>query len=191
MKNPPPDLARRLLGVGEQVLHTDPPPRLEDVARLVGASRATLYYYFSGRDDLLSYLLAAHTRQGAAAVRAAVREEDPPQVRLRAMVAALADYLGHHPGTCAGLLGALGGSGRMSEVLEANDARIAAPLRGLLGEGRAAGAFAVESTADAANAVLGALLLAVLGRSMAGGDPTEPRFRERLVEQVVGGVLAR
>ena len=189
MKTPPPDLAGRLLDVSEQVLRTDPPPRLEDVARLVGASRATLYYYFSGRDDLLGFLLTAHAREGAEAVRAATDPADPPERRLRATVAALVDYLGHHPGTCAGLLGALGGTGRMSDVLQANDAWIAGPLRELLAEGGKAGAFALDNVADAANAVLGALLLGVLGRSMSGSDPTDPAFREQLTEQTVRGLL--
>lgn len=189
MKNPPPDLAQRLLEVSEQVLYTDPPPRLEDVARLVGASRATLYYYFSGRDDLLSFLLTTHTQHGAQAVHDAVRPDDSPDKQLRAMVAALADYLGRHPGICAGLLGVLGGTGRMGEVLQANDARIATPLRELLARGRKTGAFAVDSPADAANAILGALLLAVLGRSLSGADPTDPRFRRHLTEQTVRGIL--
>src|SRR5258708_3433766 len=107
VKTPPADLAQRLLDVSEQVLDPGPALRLEDVARLVGASRATLYYSFSGRDDLLSFLLAEHARRGAEAVRAAVRGGgDGPEARLRAMVTALAGYLGGHPGTCAGLLGA-------------------------------------------------------------------------------------
>lgn len=191
MKNPPEDLARRLLEVSEKVLHTDPPPRLEDVARLVGASRATLYYYFSGRDDLLSFLLTEHTRRGAQAVRETLDPDDTPEQRLRAMVAALVDYLARHPGTCAGLLGALGSLGRMNEVLQANDIWIASPLRELLTEGHKVGAFDVEDTTDTANAVLGALLLAVLGRSIAGTDTTDPLFRLQLTEQAVRGVLAR
>jgi AcrR family transcriptional regulator len=189
VKTPPPDLAGRLLDVSEQVLRTDPPLRLEDVARLVGASRATLYYYFSGREDLLGFLLTAHARAGAEAVRAATDPADPPERRLRATVAALVDYLGHHPGTCAGLLGALGGTGRMSEVLQANDVWIAGPLRELLAEVGKAGAFALDDVADAANAVLGALLLGVLGRSMSGSDPTDPAFREQLTNQTVRGLL--
>jgi len=191
VKNPPADLAQRLLDVSDQVLHTDPPPRLEDVARLVGASRGTLYYYFAGRDDLLSFLLAEHTRQGAAAVRVATNPKDAPEQRLRTMVTALVEYLGRHPGTCSGLLGALGETGRMGEVLQANDIWIADPLRMLLAEGQAAGVFTVEDTTDAANAMLGALLLAVLGRSMGGADTTDARFRQRLADQVVRGILTR
>jgi len=190
VKTPPADLAERLLEASEQVLFGDPPPRLEDVARLVGASRATLYYYFSGRDDLLAFLLTAHARRGAETIRTAIGPDDPPDLRLRAMVAAMVQYLGHHPGMCAGLLTALGATGRMSEVLQTNDTWIAAPLRELLSAGRQSGAFAIDNVADAANALLGAILLGVLGRSMSGADPTDPAFQRQLSEQAVQGVMA-
>jgi len=189
MKTPPADLAERLLGASEQVLFGDPPPRLEDVARLVGASRATLYYYFSGRDDLLTFLLTAHARRGAETVRNAIGPDDPPELRLRTMVAAMVEYLGHHPGMCAGLLAALGATGRMSEVLQTNDTWIAAPLRELLAAGREIGAFAIDDVADAANALLGGVLLGVLGRSMSGADATDAVFQRHLTEQVVRGIL--
>jgi TetR/AcrR family transcriptional regulator len=189
VKTPPPDLAHRLLDASEQVLHADPPPRLEDVARLVGASRATLYYYFSGRDDLVAFLLTAHARQAAQTVHAAVDPDDAPEPRLRATVAATVAYLGAHPRTCAGLLGALGDAGRMSEALQANDTWIAAPLRELLTDGRTAGAFAIDNIADAANAILGAILLAVLGRSTSGADTTDAQFHRQLTDQTIRGIL--
>ena len=185
MKTPPPELAGRLLDASEEILSTDAAPRLEDVARMVGASRASLYYYFSGRDDLLSFLLTTHARHGAEAIQAAVDADAPAPQRLRAMLGAMIDYLGQHPGTCAGLLGALGANGQMTEVLQTNDVWIAGPLRELL----AAGPFSVGNVADAANAILGATLLAVLGRSMSGADPADPAFRQQLVDQLLGGVL--
>ena len=190
MKNPPPDLAARLLDVSERILRADPPLRLEDVALLVGASRATLYYYFSGRDDLLAFLLTTHAREGAEAVRDSIEDGDPPEQRLHATVSAMIEYLGRRPGICAGLLSALGGTGRMSEVLHANDTWIAGPLRELLADGRRTGVFTADDITDAANAILGAVLLGVLGRSTSGADSTDPHFRRRLTEQTVRGVLA-
>jgi TetR/AcrR family transcriptional regulator len=189
VKTPPAGLAQRLLDVSEQVLDPGPALRLEDVARLVGASRATLYYYFSGRDDLLSFLLAEHTRRGAEAMRAAVRASDGPETRLRAMVTALAGYLTSHPGTCAGLLAALGAAGRLGEILQVSDTWIAAPLREVLTQGRDADLVAAGDPADAVNAILGGLLLAVLGRAMTGADPTDPRFRQHLADQLLRGVV--
>jgi AcrR family transcriptional regulator len=190
MKTPPPELADRLLDASEEILFGDPAPRLEDVARLVGTSRATLYYYFSGRDDLLAFLLTAHAKRGADAIRSATKRDDPPTKRLHAMVTAMIEYLGQHPGMCAGLLTALGATGRMSEVLQTNDTWIAAPLRELLTAGRAGNAFAIENVADAANAILGAILLGVLSRTLSGADATDPAFQRQLAEQVVQGVMA-
>lgn len=189
MKTPPPDLAGRLLEVSEQVLRGDPPPRLADVAGLVGASRATLYYYFAGRDDLVAFLLTSHARKGAEAVRAAVRPDDPPEARLRTTVGTLARFLGERPGICAGMLGALGGGVGLREALEANDTWIAGPLRELLREGADAGVLAVDDVGDASNAILGALLLGVLGRSMSGADATGREFQRQLTEQVLRGAL--
>jgi hypothetical protein len=82
-----------------------------------------------------------------------------------------------HPGTCEGLLGALGAAGHLGEILQVSDTWIAAPLRDVLTEGRDVGVLAADEPADAANAILGGLLLAVLGRAMAGADPTERLIR--------------
>jgi hypothetical protein len=106
------------------------------------------------------------------------------------MVAAMVEYLGRHPGMCAGILTALGATGRMNEVLETNDTWIATPLRELLSAGRETGVFAIDNIADAANALLGAVLLGVLGRSMSGADATDPAFQQQLTAQLVRGVLA-
>jgi TetR/AcrR family transcriptional regulator len=114
----------------------------------------------------------------------AVDPSSPPAQRLRSMLGAMIEYLSRHPGTCAGLLGALGTSGQMSEVLQTNDVWIAGPLRELLTT------LSVENVVDAANAILGAVLLAVLGRAMSGADPTDPDFRQHLTDQLLTGVTA-
>ena len=194
MKVPPPDLARRLLEASEGILTDDPAPRLEDVARTVGASRASMYYYFAGRDDLLAYVLTAHAREGAEHAQRSAAGADSAPTRLRAMLDALADYLGGHPGVCSGLLAATGGGRRMSEVLAVNDTWVAAPLRAVVAEGVADGQFVVgdpndpSTVTDTVNAMLGGLLFGVLGRASSGGDPTDPTFRRHLVDQIERGL---
>jgi AcrR family transcriptional regulator len=188
MKTPPADLAERLIAESESVLGADPPPRLEDVATAIGASRASLYYYFSGRDDLVAFLLASHARAGAAAVAAAVDPEAAPKDRLRRSVEALTEFLARHPGLCSGMLAAMGSAGRLAEALAVNEAAIAGPLRELIAAGVAAGEVVAPDPVDAANAVLGALLLGVLGRAMQGQDPADVAVRQRLVAQVLRGV---
>ena len=60
MRRPPSKLVERLVSVSEEVLRPDPALRLEDIAALIGSARATLYYHFSGRDDLVAFLLEEH-----------------------------------------------------------------------------------------------------------------------------------
>ena len=63
MRRPPPKLVQRLVSVSEEVLRPDQALRLEDIATLIGSARATLYYHFSGRDDLVAFLLEEHLRE--------------------------------------------------------------------------------------------------------------------------------
>lgn len=191
IKPPPDELAARLMAVSDQVLALDDQPRLEDVAAMVGASRATLYYYFAGREDLVAFLLAAHVEEGAAAVRDADDRDRPPEERLRRVLAAMVGYLGDRPEVCASLLGAATARGSLAEVLVLNDRAVAAPLRGLLADGVAADRFALPDIAIAADALLGGILLGVLGRGhTSGGVPLDEATRTALVDQLTRGVLA-
>jgi AcrR family transcriptional regulator len=166
VKTPPDDLADRLLGASEMILATAPPARFDDIAEQVGVARATLYYYFSGRDDLLSFVLAEHIRRGAEIIAAA--DGDSPSERLRVTVAGLVRFLGETPELCPALLGAMGAAGQMREALEANELLIATPLRQIVGEGMAAGEFAEGDLSDLTSALIGAVLMQVVSRYMRG-----------------------
>lgn len=188
MKTPPPDLAARLLARAPELLRPDGVPRFEDVAELVEASRATLYYYFSGQDDLLAFLLAAHVEEGAAAIAAADPGSGPAAERLRSVMTAVVTYLGERPAVCRGLLSAVSSDNELRRVLAVNDAHIARPIRDLLVTGAAHGDLDVPDAADATNAILGAALLAVIGRSADGRDPQDPAFRAAIVDQALRGL---
>ncbi|MDW3215627.1 MAG: TetR/AcrR family transcriptional regulator [Ilumatobacteraceae bacterium] len=162
MKTPPADLAERLLGASELILATSPPARFDDIAERIGVARATLYYYFSGRDDLLSFVLAEHIRRGAEIIDAATG--DSPAERLRVTVSGLVRFLGEHPELCPALLGAMGSAGRMRDALEANEISIAAPLRQIVSDGMEAGEFPEGDLADVTSALMGAILMQVVSR---------------------------
>jgi TetR/AcrR family transcriptional regulator len=188
VKSPPAELSLRLVGASAEILRPGRELRLEDIAALVGSARATLYYYFSGRDDLIGFLLQEHVTAASAAIRAASTPGQPPAARLRAAVTALTGFLGREPGVCAGLLSFAGASDGLGPVLAAKDALLVMPLREILADGAAAGELAIGDPADAANAILGAVMIATLGRWNRGGDSTEPAFQQALTDQVVRGV---
>src|SRR5258707_393883 len=165
MRRPPPKLVQRLVSASEDVLRPDQALRLEDIATLIGSARATLYYHFSGRDDLVAFLLVENLRAAAETIELAVTTaQPPPVVQLRSAITALAGFLGGQPGVCAGLLSFAGATGRLGTLMAAKDAALAAPLRKLLDEGAATGQFTISDSRDAANAILGAALIATLTR---------------------------
>lgn len=191
VKSPPAELSRRLVGVSAEILRPGRELRLEDIAALVGSARATLYYYFSGRDDLIGFLLQEHVTAASAVIAEAAAPDQPPAARLRAAVTALTGFLGREPGVCAGLLSFAGASDGLGPVLAAKDALLVTPLREILSDGAAAGELAIGDPADAANAILGAIMIATLGRWTRGGDSTEPAFQQALADQAVRGVVGQ
>lgn len=190
VKSPPRDLGRRLVDASEEILRPGRDLRLEDIAAMVGSARATLYYYFSGREDLIAFLLAEHVTAASETVTAAGPGQ-PPAARLRAAVTALVAFLGSKPGVCAGLLSFAGTAGQLRSVMAAKDAALAAPLADILREGIRAGQLSAGEPDDAANALLGAAMIATLARWDRGDDSTSPAFQQALTDQIVRSVLPR
>jgi TetR/AcrR family transcriptional regulator len=188
MRRPPSKLVERLVGVSEQVLRPDPALRLEDIAALIGSARATLYYHFSGRDDLVAFLLEENLRVAAETIELAVTTPRPPVVQLRSAITALVGFLGGQPGVCAGLLSFAGATGRLGTLMAAKDAKLATPLRNILDEGAATDQFTFSDSRDAANAILGAALIAMLTRWEDGRATQDPEFQQALTDQLVRSV---
>lgn len=165
MKSPPPELADRLLSLSDVILRPDPVVKFDELAALVEISRAGLYYYFAGRDDLVSFVLHRHVHEGAAAMEFADPGVGTPALdRLHAVLRAMVDYLEKHSAVCVGLLSSIGEGERLGTVLAANDEFIATPLRDLLQTGIDEGVLQPHRTHDAANAIMGAVLLSIVGR---------------------------
>jgi TetR/AcrR family transcriptional regulator len=190
MRRPPPKLVERLVSASEEVLRPDPALRLEDIATLIGSARATLYYHFSGRDDLVAFLLEEHLRVAAQTIELAITPTGSPVVRLRSAIAALVGFLGGQPEVCAGLLSFAGATGRLGTLMAAKDAQLATPLRKLLDEGTATDQFAISDSRDAANAILGAALIAMLTRWEDGRATQDPAFQHALTDQLVRSVAS-
>lgn len=189
MKTPPEHLAARLYAASAQILRLDSEVRLDEVATTIGVPRATLYYYFSGRDDLTAYLLTRHLEAGSEVFTPVLSAESGAEDKLRALLLATVGFLAEHPGLCGGLLSAMGSGIGMQEVMAANERVIAAPLRDLLSHGRESGEFSFDDTADAANILLGAMLIAVLGRAIEGRSLDDGEFRRSIADQLLRTVI--
>jgi hypothetical protein len=72
--------------------------------------------------------------------------------------------------------------------MAAKDAHLATPLRRLLDEGAASDQFTISDSRDAANAILGAALIATLTRWEDGRDIQDPEYQHALTDQLVRSV---
>jgi AcrR family transcriptional regulator len=185
MKTPPDHLAARLYDASAQILRLDSEVKLDEVATTIEVPRATLYYYFSGRDDLTAYLLTRHLEAGNEVFAPVLSDESGAGEKLRALLHAMIEFLAEHPGVCGGLLSAMGSGIGMQEVMTANDRVIAAPLRDLLSHGRESGEFTFDDAADTANLLLGAMLIAILGRAVEGRSLDDGGFRRSIADQLI------
>lgn len=185
MKTPPSALAKRLLDLSDLILRPDPVVKFDELAELTETSRAGLYYYFAGRADLLAFILQAHVTEGAETIRLADPGPDTPAPeRLRSTLAAIIAYLAGRPTVCVGLLASIGEGDRLSHVLAANERFIATPIRQIVQTGIDEGTLQDRPAADTTNAILGAMLFAVIGASARGSELDS----DHLVDQLLEGV---
>ena len=82
MKRPPEELAEKLLAVSDQLSGTDLDVSIDDIAKMADVPRATLYYYFSGKEDLISFFLSDKLHRASVAIGKAVAGEGTVVERL-------------------------------------------------------------------------------------------------------------
>ena len=104
MKQPPVDLAERLWQVSDKILDLGNEVRIEELAELSGVPRATIYYYFSGRDDVMSFLLTQKVERASFIVAEAAAGPGTPSERLQKVLRAMLQQMADHPSLCTRLM---------------------------------------------------------------------------------------
>jgi AcrR family transcriptional regulator len=134
--------------------------RIEAVAEATGVPRATLYYYFAGKEDILAWLLRRMLADMTEAVAAAAGGPGTARDRLDAVVRAEVDVMARHPATCRALLADLGRVGRIPDVAAAIQAAFHQPVRRILAEGEADGTLRpVADPETTVSAIYGAVTI--------------------------------
>ena len=132
MKTPPTELAERLWQVADRALQQGGEIRIDDLAELTGVPRATLYYYFSGKDDVLAFLLAQQLQRGTATIAAAVHSRGGAAERLDAVLRAMLHTMAEHPALCTRLMGVMANGVGGAQVMAEAERTLMAPVRDLL-----------------------------------------------------------
>lgn len=192
MKKPPDNLAMKLLEA------TDRLPEeggfdisIDEMARIVDVPRATLYYYFSGKDDLVEFYMNDKLERAAVAIEKAAAIEGDLVVRLEAVLMAILESLGKYPRMCVELPAAAKGLESFQSVMANAERWVMAPVREVLIEGRATGVFDVVDPALTAVALMGALVQVGMFQVVSTGSIDVAATAEALVPQLLRGVAAR
>ena len=189
MKKPPEDLAQKLIAASNQFTGTGLDISMDDVALASGVPRATLYYYFAGKDDLLDFYLSHKLDAMSTAMEKARASEGSVVDRVSGCVRAVLRAMAEQPALCLELPEALKrAKENFSEVAMKAETVMRRPLKDLLIEGKANGELDIpdiDLTLDALQGAVGQVAMARL-MSVDGFDPDA--VADQLIPLVVSGL---
>ena len=180
-----------MIAVSDRLDGTDFDVTIDEVAKLAEVPRATLYYYFSGKEDLITFFLNQKFSLVRDAITAAAASEGSAADRLMEAMTAILHAQAEHPALCTELPIAVKRAGIMGEVMANADRVMMTPMRELLIEGRATGEFAIPDVDLAATALMGALSFVGMMQLAMTGTLDADAVSEKLVPLLVNGLRAR
>lgn len=189
MKQPPEDLARKLIDASSQFGGTGLDVSMDQVAQAADVPRATLYYYFSGKEDIVNFYLFHKLDSVSTAMEKAAASEGTVVDRLGEVVRAVLHAMAAQPALCTELPEALRrAQASFSEVAMKAEVVMRQPLRNLLIEGRANGELSVPDIELAIDAIHGALSQVALIRLTRDGELDAGGVADALVPLIITGI---
>jgi AcrR family transcriptional regulator len=189
----PTSIAQRLIPAAE--LFADrglDQTKIEDVAEATGVPKATLYYYFSGKEDLLAFLPRDTLAAMADAVAIAADGDGDARDRLGRVLTAQLTVMAEQPAVCRALIADLGRAGRIPDIAQAIADAFYRPVERLLREGAAEGSLrAVDNPTAAAVAIFGAVTISGLSHLVLGGGLPVSEVVGQLTDLLLRGLDAR
>lgn len=133
--------------------------RIDDLAKATGIPRATLYYYFPGKEHILAHLLSRTLRQMTAKLSDVAAEPGTGRERLARLVRAHLVFIGEHGPTYRLLFAELGRAASLVDIAAGVDLAIVSPIRQALRDGNNDGSLRVDDVSAASSVVYGTVLV--------------------------------
>lgn len=166
--------------------------KIEDVAAATGIPKATLYYYFSGKEEILGFLLKDVLLRVADEVAIAVQANDTAAQRLTDVIRAQLRVMVDQPAVCRALVGDLGRAGRMPAIAEMIDSAYYRPVEALLLEGANDGSLIEQiQPRVVAMAIFGAVTISALSYLITDERLDEPRIARAVADLILDGLRSR
>ncbi len=190
MRPMPAGMREKVLAAAELIAdHGLDATKMEDIAVATGVPKATLYYYFDGKEAILAFLFNEILEEVARAVDAALRTEGTAADRLRVAIVAHLRIFETFPAASRALQFDLGRAARTPHIDERIEAAYRRPIRRLLDEGAADGSLrAVAHPRLVAVAILGAVTTVGINALTLGPSRSVDDVADEVVGFVLGGV---
>ncbi len=133
--------------------------RIDDLAKATGIPRATLYYYFPGKEHILAHLLSRTLRQMTAKLSDVASEPGTGRERLARLVREHLVFIGEHGPTYRLLFAELGRAASLVDIAAGVDLAILSPIRQALRDGNNDGSLRVDDVSAASSVVYGTVLV--------------------------------
>lgn len=144
--------------------------RIDDLAKATGIPRATLYYYFPGKEHILAHLLDRTLRQMTAKLSAVAAEPGTGRERLARLVHEHLVFIGEHGPTYRLLFAELGRAASLVDIAAGVDQAIVSPIRRALRDGNNDGSLHVDDINAASSVVYGTVLVTGMQHLLLGSD---------------------
>lgn len=157
--------------------------KMEDIAEATGVPKATLYYYFDGKEAILAFLFAELLDELKRAVEGALAAEGTAADRLRAVVTANLRVAKLWPAASLALQFDLGRAARLPHIIEGIQEVFVGPVADLLDAGARDGSLKAQRHPRIAT-------VAILGAVNAVAVDSIAVDSSRPVEEVADDILA-
>ena len=158
MKPVPAELTDKLMGAAEFAA-SGPGLNMsmDDLAKASGVPRATLYYYFSGKDDLVGFYVGVMMRRMHEAVAEGLSHPGTPTEQVDTLIRAILRTFEEYPRMCVEMAEAVGNIVDHSQVFAEMQTGIIMPAVSILVAGNASGEFDVADPVTTVVAMTGGL----------------------------------
>jgi AcrR family transcriptional regulator len=190
MRPVPAKLASKLYGAADLIADRGiGDAKIDEIADAAGIPKATLYYYFSGKDGILAFLLHDMLEMIAGEVGTASQSEGSARDRLRAVMRAQLAAMLDNPAVCRALVGDLGRATRLPDLAAALETAFHAPVARLLSEGAEDGSLRpVDDSFATALSIFGAVTVAGLSNAVLGTAPDAKEVADDIFDLFLQGL---
>jgi AcrR family transcriptional regulator len=163
--------------------------KIEEIASASGVPKATLYYYFTGKDDILAFLLRDSLGELADEVAHAADSPGRGSERLAAVITAQIAHTMNRPGTSRALVGDLGRAIRLPELTSAVQQAFYEPLARVLQAGAEDGSLKIvgDPQSDAIS-IFGAMMMTALLHNVIASEKTEHEVAQQVIDLIMNGL---